>query len=71
MSEPPGTLGWVVAQLDPNGETATLAVAVGDELLLTFRVSTGDGGPVQPRQTVADLMRTQPILQPVPASLAV
>ena len=68
---PSDTLGWVADQLDARGESATLAVAVGDALLLTFRVSTGDGGPVEPRRTVADLMRTQPILQPVPASLAV
>ena len=68
---PSDTLSWVVAQLDPRGETATIAVAVGDELLLTFRVSTGGGGPIETRETVADLMRTQPILQPVPTSLAV
>lgn len=68
---PSDTLSWVVAQMDPRGETATIAVAVGDELLLTFRVSTGGEGPIETRETVADLMRTQPILQPVPTSLAV
>ena len=68
---PSDPLSWMVAQLDPRGEAATLAVAVGDALLLTFRVSTGDGQPAETGETVAGLMRTQPILQPVPASLAV
>ncbi len=68
---PSDTLRWVAAQLDPRGETATIVTAVGDELMLTFRISTGRDGPPESRETVADLMRTHPILQPVPTSVAV
>lgn len=68
---PSDRLQWVADQLDPSGGAATLVVAVGDELLLTFRLSTGPGGPVETRETIADLMRTQPILKPIPTSVAV
>jgi hypothetical protein len=68
---PSDTLRWVAAQLDPRGETTTIATAVGDQLLLTFRMSTGEDGPTETRETVAELMRTQPILQPVTSPVAV
>ena len=71
---PSDTLGWVGQQLDPRGEVATAAVALADELLLTFLVSTDrDHGTVHldPSRTVADMMRTQPILQPVSSPVAV
>jgi predicted RNase H-like HicB family nuclease len=68
---PSDALHWVAAQLDPRGETATICIAVGDELLLTFRISTGEAGPPESRETVADLMRSQPILQPVTTPVAV
>jgi len=68
---PSDTLHWVAAQLDPRGETATIGIAVADELLLTFRISTAEAGPLESRETVADLVRSQPILQPVPTPVAV
>ncbi len=68
---PSDTLRWVAAQLDPRGETATIGIAVADELLLTFRFSTGEAGPLESWETVADLMRSQPILQPVTTPVAV
>lgn len=71
---PSDTLGWVGEQLDPRGEAATVAVALADELLLTFLVSTDrDHGSVHldPHRTVAEMMKTQPILQPVASHVAV
>ena len=63
---PSDPLEWVGAQLDPRGESAMLVVAVADELMLSFPVSTGSGTPrSQPLgpddHTVADLVRTTPI----------
>jgi hypothetical protein len=63
---PSDTLQWVGAQLDPRGESATLVVAVADDLMLSFDVSTGSDTPrshglAPDDQTVADLVRTTPI----------
>jgi hypothetical protein len=72
-SVPSDPVSWIAAQLDSGG-AAILAVAVADELLLTYRVHVDDGGPEQPRSegaTVADIVRARPIVQPVSGSLAV
>lgn len=71
---PTDVLGWIGQQLDPRGEAATVAVAIADELLLTFLVSTDhEHGSINlhPSQSIADLMRTQPILQPVTTPIGV
>jgi hypothetical protein len=71
---PSDTLGWVGQQLDPRGEAATVAIAIAEELLLTFLVSTDrDHGSVHldPSRTVADMMKSQPILQPVASTVTV
>jgi len=70
---PSDPVSWIAAQLDPGG-AAILAVAIADELLLTYRVHVDAGGPGQPRsgdETVADIVRARPIIQPVSGSLAV
>lgn len=70
---PTDTLEWVVAQLDPRGEAALLAVAIAEELLFTKAVYTGgESGPrsepVGEARTVGELMRASPILRPVQLS---
>jgi hypothetical protein len=66
---PSDRVRWIAAQLDP-GSSATLAVAIAEGLLLTYQVHSeaspgrGDG------ETVADIMRTRSIVQPVVRDLA-
>jgi predicted RNase H-like HicB family nuclease len=74
---PSDRVRWIAAQLDRSG-AATLAVAVADELLLTYRVHVDDPRnrrtqPVRHREgeTVADIMHTRPIVRPVADDLAV
>jgi hypothetical protein len=72
---PSDTLHWIATQLDPDG-AATLAVAVADELLLTYRVQLDTGRPGAPirhghGETVADIMRTRSIVRPVDGILSV
>jgi hypothetical protein len=74
---PSDTVTWIAAQLDPGG-AATLAVAVADELLLTYRVhadtsANRPGAPVRHSgsETVADIMRTRSIVRPMDGILSV
>ena len=69
---PSDTLHWVATQLDPDG-AATLAVAVADDLLLTYRVlaETGRSSRRGESEMVADVMRTRSILRPVDGILSV
>jgi hypothetical protein len=73
---PSDTVDWIATQLDPGG-AATLAVAVADELLLTYRVhvDTSTDRPAAPvrhggSETVADIMRTRPIVRPMEGILS-
>jgi hypothetical protein len=72
---PSDTVHWIAAQLDPGG-AATLAIAVADDLLLTYRVLAEAGRPGTrvrhgDAETVADIMRTRSILRPVDGVLSV
>lgn len=70
---PSDTVHWIAAQLDPDG-AATLAVAVADELLLTYRVHADSHRPIAARpgeETVADIMRTRSIVRPLDGTLSV
>lgn len=71
---PSDTVHWIAAQLDPNG-AATLAVAVADDLLLTYRVLADTHRPIAaPRpgeEMVADIMRTRSIVRPPDGILSV
>lgn len=71
------TIGWIADQLDPTGEPAVIAAAVGEELIWTTVVSYGDvtgeetepsataDRPVGADTTVADMVRAAPLLSPV------
>ena len=69
---PSDTLGWIAAQLDPDGDSAVIAASIADEFVFTAGVHVGREGTHllhgrtehDADTTVGDILRAAPIVTP-------